>query len=129
MSDDECDPEVQQEAFSVSDGGTPLLDRILAALAHQRRRFILYYLRDHSQAQTDDLAVQIHAWEHDIAITDVTPTAADQVKLTLVQSHLPKLDDYGFIDYDQRSSAVCYTHPPPLLEEALELAVTIEHPP
>lgn len=129
VSDDNCAHESRRENPATSDGGRPFLSRILGALAHQRRRYVLYYLHDHERTQTDDLAVQVAAWEQDIPITDVPAEEAEQVKMNLVHSHLPKLEDHGLVEYDQRSDAVSYTHPPALLEEALELAATIENPP
>lgn len=51
----------------------------------------------------------------------------EQVKTNLVQSQLPKLDDFGFVDYDPRTNMVCSTYPPGLLDDGLELAATIEN--
>lgn len=129
MSDDDCEQEDAKENTAVNDGGASLIRRIFGALSNQRRRHILYYLRDHKQAQTDELAVQIAAWERDIPISEVPSEEAETVSTDLVHSHLPKLENYGLIEYDRRSETVSYTYPPSLLDEALELAVTIENPP
>lgn len=111
-----------------SDGGESLPSRVFGALIHPRRRYVLYYLRDCNGAQIDDLAVQITAWERDIRIEDVPPETSERVHAELVQSHLPKLEDYGFVEYDRRSNAVHYTYPPTLLDDVIELAATIESP-
>ncbi|UPV72813.1 hypothetical protein M0R89_09650 [Halorussus limi] len=129
MSDDEFNQGRQQETPVVSDGGTSLPTRIFGALAHQRRRCVLYYLRDHEQASIDDLASHLTVFEQDIPRNEMTPEAIKQVKTTLVQIHLPKLDDYGLIDYDRRSETVCCTYAPDLLDDALDIAATIDNYP
>lgn len=129
MSDDDYGQKIGQDTAIINDGGKPLLSRIFAALTNQRRRYILYYLRDNDQAQTNELATQIVSWEQDIPLKDVPSEEAEQVQVNLVHSHLPKLEDYGLVEYDRRSETVCYTYPPALLDEALELTASIENPP
>lgn len=129
MSDDEFTRERGKENARVSDGGESLLSRVFGALAHPRRRYVLYYLRDHGQAQTDDLARQIAAWERDVPRDEVPEDVAEQVSLELLHSHLPKLEDQGLVEYDPRTETVNYAYPPSLLDEALDLAVLIEGPP
>lgn len=128
MSDDDIVSRLSKENSAVSDGGESLPSRVFGALIHPRRRYVLYYLRDRDQAQTDDLAAQITAWERDIRIEDAPAEASERVHAELVQSHLPKLHDYGFVEYDRRSSAVRYTYPPTLLDDVIDLAATIENP-
>lgn len=126
MSDDECVRDTGDEIPIANDGGTSLPTRVFRALATQRRRYVLYYLRDHERAETDDLATQLAAWERDVPVAEVSTEEANRVRTSLVHSHLPKLDDYGFVDYDPRSESVCYTYPPGLLDDALELAAALE---
>lgn len=128
MSDKECEHYTDPETSLVNDGGTSLPSRIFGALGHRRRRYILYYLRDHEHADTDTLATQLVAWEQNTPLTEVSTQDVDQVK-TVLHTHLPKLTDYGLIEYDQRSNTVKYTEPPRLLADILELVSTIEQPP
>ena len=128
MSDDGTVSSRPKESPAFSDGGEPLPSRVFGALIHPRRRYVLYYLRDCDQAQTDDLAIQITAWEREVDIEDAPTEASERVHAELVQSHLPKLEDYGFVEYDRRSSAVRYTYPPTLLDDVIELAAAIENP-
>ena len=128
MSDDGTVSSCPEESPAFSDGGESLPSRVFGALIHPRRRYVLYYLRDCDQAQTDDLAIQITAWERDIDIEDAPTKASERVHAELVQSHLPKLEDYGFVEYDRRSSAVRYTYPPTLLDDVIELAAAMENP-
>lgn len=128
MSDGEFNQDMQHEMPVRSDGGHVPLDRVFGALSHQRRRYVLYYLRDHEQAHVDDLADQIAAWEREIPTDDVPAETAKRIVTELVHSHLPKLVEYNHVEYDQRSGAVCYTHPPSLLEKIIALAATVEKP-
>lgn len=118
-----------EEGSGIADGGAPLPTRVFNALAHQRRRYILYYTRDRESVNTDELAVQITAWEQDCPRHDVSAADVNRVKTTLIQNHLPKLDDYGLVEYDQRSATVSYSYPPGLLDDAIELTATMENPP
>ena len=112
-----------------SDGGESLLSRVFGALAHQRRRYVLYYLRENEQVGTDELADQVAAWERSVPVDEVSADAAERVHVELVHTHLPKLEDYGLVDYDQRNGDVRYTYPPSVLDDVLKLAADIEDPP
>lgn len=77
-----------------SDGGHSLLNWVFGALTHPRRRCILYYLRDHEQTGTSDLASHLAAWEQDSSTNEVSAADVEQVKTDPLHSHLPKLHDY-----------------------------------
>jgi DNA-binding transcriptional ArsR family regulator len=126
MSDEDYEHAAAAETPVLSDGGESLLSRVFAALAHQRRRYALYYLRDNEQVQTDELACQIAAWERAVPVDEVSTEATEHVYTELVHTHLPKLEDYGFVDYDRRSGDVGYTYPPSVLDDVLKFAATIE---
>jgi len=128
MSDDEPGRNGDEENGPASDGGGSLLSRIFGALSHPRRRCVLYYLRDHGQAQVDDLAVHIAGWERDVPSADAADDDeyVDQIRLELTHSHLPKLEDEGLVEYDPRTEMVSYSYPPTLLDEALDIAAVIE---
>jgi DNA-binding transcriptional ArsR family regulator len=126
MSDEDCEYTTASETPVLSDGGESVLSRVFGALSHQRRRYALYYLRDNEQVQVDELACQIAAWEWNVPTHEVSDEATDRVHSELVHTHLPKLDDYGLVDYDQRSGDIGYTYPPSILDDVLQLAATIE---
>lgn len=128
MSDKKSEQEPGQETSMLNGGGDALLGRVFGALTDQRRRYILYYLHDHEQAQVEDLAVHIVACEQDIPRDEVSSEVNQQVHTELVHSQLPKLDDYNLVEYDRRSGVVRYTHPPSLLEKTLKLAAALENP-
>ncbi|WP_209019667.1 DUF7344 domain-containing protein [Halorussus marinus] len=129
MSDDGFGSGADEEKPTVSDGGTSLLSRVFGALAEPRRRYVLYYLREHGRARVDDLAIQIGAWERDVATAELSVDDVEQITLELVHTHLPKLEDAGLVGYDRRTETVSYDYPPSLLDEALDIAAMIEdHP-
>ena len=113
----------------VSDGGSLPLSQVFRALSDRQRRYVLYYLRDHDQAEVDDIAIQLVAWEQDIPTNKVSTEDVQPVKSSLVHSHLPSLAEDGFIEYDSRSGAVCYSYPSNLLDKVVEFAATIENHP
>ncbi|MFC7213239.1 ArsR family transcriptional regulator [Saliphagus sp. GCM10025334] len=77
-------------------------DVIFELLKNRRRREVLAYLLEAEETVTlGELAEQIAAWEND---TDVNALSSDQRKrvyVALYQTHLPKMDDAGIVDYDQ----------------------------
>lgn len=123
-----ADKEFTPEPTASGDGGHSLTERIFGALANKRRRYILYSLQDHGHMDVETLATQIAVWEEDLSIEDVPEDIYESVLSNLLHSHLPKLADYGFIEYDPRSGAIRYTDVPSLLEEALSLFALAEKP-
>ena len=99
------DTSIPDEIASVteSDGDERLSkDVIFELLKNRRRREVLAYLLDAEETVTlGELAEQIAAWEND---TDVNALSSDQRKrvyVALYQTHLPKMDDAGIVEYDQ----------------------------
>ncbi|RKD97347.1 DUF7344 domain-containing protein [Halopiger aswanensis] len=91
-------------ASSVGDDDDESLskDVIFELLKNRRRREVLTYLLEADDTVTlGELAEQIAAWEND---TDVNALSSDQRKrvyVALYQTHLPKMDDAGIVEYDQ----------------------------
>ncbi|WP_440010247.1 DUF7344 domain-containing protein [Halomicrococcus sp. SG-WS-1] len=53
-----------------------------------------------------DLAEQVAAWENDTAVDAISAAERKRVYTALYQSHLPKLDDAGIVDYNQNRGIV-----------------------
>jgi DNA-binding transcriptional ArsR family regulator len=103
---------------------TALRDRTFETLSNPRRRQALRYLRTHeedSPVVIRDLAEQIAAWENDIPIVEVTYKQRKRVYTSLYQSHLPKLHNYGFIDYDSDRGTIELTPQAEQLDVYLEV--------
>ena len=99
------DTSLPEEITSVTaneTGETLSKDVIFELLKNRRRREVLSYLLEAEETVTlGELAEQIAAWEND---TDVNALSSDQRKrvyVALYQTHLPKMDDAGIVDYDQ----------------------------
>ncbi|MDZ7687585.1 MAG: hypothetical protein U5J64_02480 [Halobacteriales archaeon] len=93
-------------------------------LKNRRRRDILHYLKQNgSEANVGEMAKQIAAWENDVSVDAVTSKQRKRLYTALYQSHLPKMDDVGILEYDQRRGTVNLT------EEGAELDVYLEFVP
>lgn len=80
---------------------------VFAILSSRRRRMILRLL--HGEDDVGDigaLAQHIAAHEADISPRDVSSEQRKRVWVSLYQTHLPKLEAGGFIDWTQSSGAV-----------------------
>lgn len=103
------------------------VDDLLGLLRNRRRRLVIYYLRNHTEAASvpvDQLASAIATME----LAGVQPwagagaalpaaenegrTRAEGVRISLVHVHLPKLDENGIVDYDVQNGTVRATQPP-----------------
>jgi len=85
-------------------------DVVFDLLSSSRRRFVLQYL---SQAdgpvQFSELANELAAWENDTDVEDITERQRKRVYVSLYQTHIPKLEEAGVVDYDADSGEVRLT--------------------
>lgn len=82
-------------------------DQIFHILQNERRRNVLRYLQDTDEpVRMRDVAEQVGAWEHDTTVEALTSDQRQRVYIPLYQSHLPKLDSEGIIDYQQSRGIV-----------------------
>ena len=88
------------------DGGVSRLDRYLRTLADEQRRHLLYYLSDNPVTTADELARQVAARGTDRSPSEVPEEECDRMRAKLHHEHLPRLRDYGVVDYDERSRDV-----------------------
>lgn len=79
-------------------------------LSNARRRHVIHYLlQQDDQVTLRDLSNQIAAWENDVETVDVSSKQRKRVYTALHQSHLPKLDDMGVVQYDTDRGTVSAT--------------------
>ncbi len=82
-------------------------DQIYHLLQNERRRNVLRYLHDtDGQVSMRDVAEQVAAWENDTTVQALSSDKRQRVYIPLYQSHLPKLDEEGVIEYDQSRGTV-----------------------
>ncbi|WP_247004891.1 DUF7344 domain-containing protein [Halosolutus gelatinilyticus] len=77
-------------------------DVIFELLKNRRRREVLKYLLETDETVTlGELAEQIAAWENDTEVNALSSDQRKRVYVALYQTHLPKMDDAGIVEYDQ----------------------------
>lgn len=85
----------------------PSRDDIYKALSNRRRRFILHYLQNfESKASLGNTADHVAAWENEISIAEVESDDRKNVYTSLQQFHLPKMEDLGLVEFDERAGAI-----------------------
>ena len=85
----------------------PSRDEVFDAVKNLRRRYVLYYLqRRGGPVELGTLAEQVAAWENDTTVSDVSPSQRKSVYSALHQTHLPKLEAAGVLEYDADRSIV-----------------------
>lgn len=97
-------------------------DEVFELLSNKRRRFAIHYLKrtdDHAELGT--LSEHVAAWETDTPLKEVDSTQRKRVYTSLQSHHLPKLDDQGVVDYDDRAGEVELTDSAADLEMYLEV--------
>ena len=96
----------------LADGGALAVDEALSALAHPTRRCVLYYLKDEEVADLEELGAVVAAMKSGTPPDDVPADERDRMAAELAHTHLPKLDEALFVEYDRRSQTVRYADPP-----------------
>lgn len=115
--------QVEEQSPSVDTSASTELDedQIYHLLQNERRRNVLRYLHDtEGTVSMRDIAEQVAAWENASTVQAITSSERQRVYIPLYQSHLPKLDEEGVIEYDQSRGAVTKTDAADVLYEYLE---------
>ncbi|WP_223301636.1 hypothetical protein [Haladaptatus sp. R4] len=98
-------------------------DKIFHLLQTPRRRHVLRYLKDNDGiVEMRNLAEQVAAWENETTVQALTSDERQRVYIPLYQSHLPKLDEEGIIEYNQSRGTVERTE----LADQLDRYLTVE---
>lgn len=83
-------------------------EEIFEILSNERRRLVLRYLRDRESDHIDfrDLVDQVAAWENGTSKNRLGSSDRKCVYTALRQTHLPKLHQFGVVEFDQRRGYV-----------------------
>jgi len=83
-------------------------DELFDVLANQRRRFAVHLLKreEADSVAIGDMAEQIAAWENGIDTAEITGNERKRVYTALQQSHLPKMDDAGVVEFNKDRGVV-----------------------
>lgn len=101
-------PSIQEIGEKASRGSNRISnDEIYDLLANQRRRFTVHLLkREEQSVNLGEMAEQIAAWENGVDATEITGNERKRVYTALQQSHLPKMDSAGVINFNKRRGVV-----------------------
>ena len=93
--------------MSQSDRGELSQDVVFDLLSNPRRRFVLSYLRQEGgPVDLVDLADEIAGWENETPVDELTSQQRKRVYVSIYQTHVPKLEDAGVVNYDRESGMV-----------------------
>lgn len=86
-------------------------DEAFGILENERRRLVLELLQQEEDGTStlSDLAERIAAVENGIERGAISSDQRKRVYIGLYQRHLPKMDDAGVVDYDQRAGDTTLT--------------------
>lgn len=85
-------------------------DVIFDVLSSSRRRYVLYYLSQRDEpVELPSLAEEVAAWETETSVDELSSQERKRVYVSLYQTHIPKLEEVGLVDYDQDSGEVSLT--------------------
>ena len=101
----ESDQSTDEDEEEVDDPLTR--DDTFEILSNHRRRFALHHLQQNGdRADLGDLSEHVAAWENDIGVAEVSSSERKRVYTSLQQFHLPKMDEKGVVEFDDREGVV-----------------------
>lgn len=95
-------------------------DRLFELISNARRRFVLSRVsRGDGPVELSVLAEELAAWENDTTVERLPAQARKSVYVSLYQTHVPKLDDAGLVEYDVDSGTVSLSEDADVLDRHL----------
>ncbi|SIR63472.1 hypothetical protein SAMN05421858_3031 [Haladaptatus litoreus] len=82
------------------------LQPVFEAIAHPRRRYLVYTLAEETEWSLDDLATKLAAWETDTAEANIATLTRQEMYTSLYHSHVPKLVDLDVIEFDDSTETI-----------------------
>ncbi|QLG29818.1 hypothetical protein HUG10_19595 (plasmid) [Halorarum halophilum] len=76
------------------------MEFVYEALAHSRRRYLIYSLLSSTRWSLDDLATKLVAWERDSSEAEVAPLHRDEMYVSLFHVHIPKLVELDILAFE-----------------------------
>ncbi len=91
-------------------------EELFDVLGNTRRRNALHAIATAEERthELGDLSERVAAWENDVTVAEVDYAERKRVYTALQQSHLPRLDDAGLVEFDKDRGTVDAT---PALED------------
>lgn len=77
-------------------------EEVFDVLSNERRQCVLHYLKqtDGRRVELREIVDYVTAWENDATLGNVSSDERKRVYTALRQSHLPRLEDAGIIEYE-----------------------------
>ena len=94
----DLDMEIAEEALE--------LQPVYEAIAHPRRRYLVYTLSEDTEWTLDELAMKLAGWETDTAESDIASLIQEELYVSLYHAHVPKLVNLDVIEFDEESETV-----------------------
>lgn len=93
-----------------TDEGARSRDTLFEVLSNSRRRYILSRIRAADEPiELSEIAREIGARESQIPPAELGQTAKKRVYVSLYQTHVPKLEAVGLVEYDDETKTVSVT--------------------
>lgn len=87
---------------SVSNHTQPVTaSAVFDLLSNTRRRCVIHFLLEQPETTVRELSRHVAAWENDVELSAVSSRQRKRVYTGLHQTHLPRLNEYGILEYDQ----------------------------
>jgi DNA-binding transcriptional ArsR family regulator len=93
--------ETEPESSEVESAGRLSEDEAFEVLSNPRRRYSLHFLVESGETELGELAEHVAAWENDKGVHELSTGERKCVYSALQQSHLPKMDDTGVVEFDK----------------------------
>lgn len=104
-------------------------DTLFDLLSNTRRRFVLHYLLGRDEpVSIQELSRQTAAWELETPPEDLSSQEVKRVYVALYQTHVPKLEDAGVVEYDGDTGRVRLLSRARQCEPYLETATESQRP-
>lgn len=82
------------------------LNHVFDALAHPRRRYLLYTLSEEAEWTLWELATKVASWELDIPLDMVTDDEIERVYVSLYHNHIPRLVEDDVIEFSEGAETI-----------------------
>lgn len=119
----------ENEAITASNGpgrGDPDLDDFIRLVSDRRRRCAMYCLMAEDLRTVDALATHVAARLERTTPDAVSESQHEAVRVMLVHTDLPLLEETGVISYDRRTGTLRLDYPPARVETLLETCVGLD---
>lgn len=82
------------------------LDHVFEALAHPRRRYLIYTLLEDEERPLEYVAGEVIAWEKDIPVESVTDADRERIFVSLYHNHIPKLVEDDIVEFVEADETI-----------------------